>query len=81
MHSPLGFSCIKSNQRFEICFSELSSASRSLRRKVRQRKSTRKFQQADFAPAMLEHMQKMRRYKDHDRGVHTPRMIDRFSVI
>ena len=35
----------------------------------------------DFAPAMLEHMQKMRRYKDPDRGVqHTPRMIDRFSV-
>ena len=31
--------------------------------------------------AMLEHMQKMRRYKDPDRGAqHTPRVIDRFSV-
>jgi hypothetical protein len=35
----------------------------------------------DFAPAMIEHMQKMRRYKDVDRGVqHTPPVIDRFSV-
>ncbi len=35
----------------------------------------------DFAPAMLEHMHKMRRYKDPDRGAqHTPPMIDRFSV-
>jgi len=35
----------------------------------------------DFAPAMIEHMQKMRRYKDADHGVqHTPRVIDRFRV-
>jgi len=35
----------------------------------------------DFAPAMIEHMQKMRRYRDADRGVqHTPPVIDRFSV-
>jgi cytochrome c peroxidase len=44
-------------------------------------KAPENFSKPDFAPAMLEHMQKMRRYKDHDRGVqHTPRMIDRFSV-
>jgi cytochrome c peroxidase len=35
----------------------------------------------DFAPAMIEHMQKMRRYKDHDRGVeHIPPVIDRFRI-
>jgi cytochrome c peroxidase len=35
----------------------------------------------DFAPAMIEHMQNMRRYKDPDRGEQpTPRVIDRFSV-
>jgi len=35
----------------------------------------------DFAPAMIEHMRKMRRYKDPDRGEQeTPRIIDRFSV-
>lgn len=35
----------------------------------------------DFAPAMIEHAQKMRRYRDPDRGVeHIPRVIDRFSV-
>jgi cytochrome c peroxidase len=35
----------------------------------------------DFAPAMIEHMRKMRRYKDYDRGEQeTPRIIDRFSV-
>jgi cytochrome c peroxidase len=35
----------------------------------------------DFAPAMIEHMQKMRRYKDHDHGTqHTPPVIGRFSV-
>ena len=34
-----------------------------------------------FAPAMIDHMQKMRRYKDPDHGVqHTPRVIDRFNV-
>ena len=36
---------------------------------------------SDFAPAMIEHMRKMRRYKDYDRGEQeTPRIIDRFSV-
>ncbi len=35
----------------------------------------------DFAPAMIEHMQKMRRYKDADHGAQpTPRIIDRFRV-
>jgi cytochrome c peroxidase len=35
----------------------------------------------DFAPAMIEHMQKMRRYKDPDRGVENPpAVIDRFRV-
>jgi cytochrome c peroxidase len=35
----------------------------------------------EFAPAMIGHMQKMRRYKDHDRGVeHIPPVIDRFRV-
>src|SRR6478735_3028250 len=35
----------------------------------------------DFAPAMIEHMQKMRRYKDPDRGAeHIPPVIDHFSV-
>jgi hypothetical protein len=34
-----------------------------------------------FAPAMLEHMRKMRRYKDHDHGAQpTPHVIDRFRV-
>ncbi|HEY6702360.1 MAG TPA: hypothetical protein VI137_16405 [Pseudolabrys sp.] len=34
-----------------------------------------------FAPAMLEHMRKMRRYKDHDHSTqHTPHVIDRFRV-
>ncbi len=34
-----------------------------------------------FAPAMLEHMRKMRRYKDHDHGAQpTPHVIDRFTV-
>jgi hypothetical protein len=34
-----------------------------------------------FAPAMLKHMRKMRRYKDHDHGAqHTPHVIDRFRV-
>lgn len=35
----------------------------------------------DFAPAMLEHMHKMRRYRDPDRSVQrTPHAIDQFSV-
>ena len=35
----------------------------------------------DFAPAMIDHMQKMRRYRDTDHGVQaTPRMIDRFRL-
>jgi hypothetical protein len=35
----------------------------------------------DFAPAMIDHMHKMRRYKDPDHGAQpTPRVIDRFSV-
>jgi hypothetical protein len=35
----------------------------------------------DFAPAMIDHMQKMRRYKDTDHGAQpTPRIIDRFRV-
>jgi cytochrome c peroxidase len=35
----------------------------------------------DFAPAMIEHAQKMRRYKDFDRGVERiPHIIERFSV-
>ena len=35
----------------------------------------------DFAPAMIDHMQKMRRYKDPHRGVeHIPHVIDRFRV-
>jgi cytochrome c peroxidase len=35
----------------------------------------------EFAPAMIEHMQKMRRYKDPDRGAeHIPPVIDRFTV-
>jgi hypothetical protein len=35
----------------------------------------------DFAPAMIEHAQKMRRYKDFDRGVERiPHVIERFSV-
>jgi cytochrome c peroxidase len=34
-----------------------------------------------FAPLMIDHMHKMRRYRDPDRGPqHTPRVIDRFSV-
>jgi len=34
-----------------------------------------------FAPAMIEHMRKMRRYKDHDHGAQpTPHVIDRFRV-
>jgi hypothetical protein len=34
-----------------------------------------------FAPAMIDHAHKMRRYKDPDHGVqHTPAMIDRFIV-
>jgi hypothetical protein len=34
-----------------------------------------------FAPPMLEHMRKMRRYKDHDHGAQpTPHVIDRFTV-
>jgi hypothetical protein len=34
-----------------------------------------------FAPAMIDHAQKIRRYKDPDHGVqHTPPMIDRFIV-
>ena len=34
-----------------------------------------------FAPVMIDHMHKMRRYRDPDRGAqHTPRVIDRFSV-
>src|SRR6476660_1020202 len=33
----------------------------------------------DFAPAMIDHAQKMRKYKDHYRGVQvTPPVIDRF---
>src|SRR5262245_48865273 len=35
----------------------------------------------DFAPAMIEHAQRMRRYKDYDRGVERiPHIIERFSV-
>ncbi|HMF22220.1 MAG TPA: hypothetical protein VKG24_08850 [Pseudolabrys sp.] len=35
----------------------------------------------NFAPAMIEHMQKMRRYKDPDRGVENPpAVIDRFRT-
>ena len=35
----------------------------------------------DFAPAMIDHMQKMRRYRDADHGVQsTPQVIDRFRV-
>jgi cytochrome c peroxidase len=35
----------------------------------------------DFAPAMIEHMQKMRRYRDPERGVeYIPRVIERFRV-
>jgi len=35
----------------------------------------------DFAPAMIEHMQKMRRYKDPDRGAeHIPQVIARFTA-
>ena len=35
----------------------------------------------DFAPAMIDHMHKMRRYKDPDHGTQpTPRIIDRFRV-
>lgn len=35
----------------------------------------------DFAPAMIDHMQKMRRYRDADHGAQpTPRIIDRFRV-
>ncbi len=35
----------------------------------------------DFAPAMIEHAQKMRRYRDPDRGVeHIPPVINRFIV-
>ncbi len=35
----------------------------------------------DFAPAMIDHMQKMRRYRDSDHGAQpTPRNIDRFRV-
>lgn len=35
----------------------------------------------DFAPRMIEHAQKMRRYRDPDRSQqHTPAIIDRFSV-
>ena len=35
----------------------------------------------DFAPAMIEHMHKMRRYKDPERGVeHIPHVIERFRV-
>lgn len=35
----------------------------------------------DFAPAMIDHMQKMRRYRDTDHGAQTtPRIIDRFRV-
>src|SRR5262245_50462331 len=35
----------------------------------------------DFAPAMIEHAQKMRRYKDFDRGgERIPHVIERFSV-
>ena len=35
----------------------------------------------DFAPAMIDHMQKMRRYKDVDHGRdHMPPVIDRFRV-
>ncbi|HKS86217.1 MAG TPA: hypothetical protein VJR71_12125 [Pseudolabrys sp.] len=35
----------------------------------------------EFAPAMIEHMRKMRRYRDYDHGEQeTPRMIDRFSA-
>jgi hypothetical protein len=35
----------------------------------------------DFAPAMIDHMRKMRRYKDADHGTqHTPPTIDRFIV-
>jgi cytochrome c peroxidase len=34
-----------------------------------------------FAPAMIDHAQKMRRYRDADHGVqHTPPVIDRFRV-
>jgi hypothetical protein len=34
-----------------------------------------------FAPAMIEPMRKMRRYKDHDHGAQpTPHVIDRFRV-
>ena len=34
-----------------------------------------------FAPPMLEHMRKMRRYKDPDHGAQpTPHVIDRFTV-
>ena len=35
----------------------------------------------DFAPAMIDHAQKMRRYKDPERGVERiPHIIERFSV-
>jgi cytochrome c peroxidase len=35
----------------------------------------------NFAPAMIDHMQKMRRYRDPDHGAQpTPRIIDRFRV-
>jgi hypothetical protein len=35
----------------------------------------------DFAPAMIDHMQKMRRYRDTDHGTQpTPRIIDRFRL-
>ena len=35
----------------------------------------------DFAPAMIEHMHKMRRYRDPDRGTqHTPPIIEQFDI-
>ena len=44
-------------------------------------KSTEAKRMPDFAPAMIDHMQKMRRYKDADHGPQpTPPIIDRFRV-
>ena len=35
----------------------------------------------DFAPAMIDHMRKMRRYRDPDRGAqHTPSIINQFDI-
>jgi hypothetical protein len=61
---------------FGIAFASLATSQIAVAQKAPETASV-----PSFAPAMIEHMQKMRRYKDPDRGVeHIPPVIERFRV-